>query len=242
VDYNAADHGVYLGGTADPVRLRRPLAIDPRALARYMLDGTLCDTLDDIAAAANHALAAFALPVHAAADYVPLIGEGAANLIRRAMPADRLELHAEALARFRAYYADHLVVKTRLYEGISELLDAVSARGIAMAILSNKPDPATNAIADRLLSRWRWAAVHGERAGVPRKPDPTAALSIAGSLAVSPAECAIVGDGETDMRTAVGAGMLPIGAAWGFRTIEALRAAGAARIAAEPADVLPLVA
>jgi len=204
----------------------------------FDLDGTLADTLDDIAAALGDALVSLGLPRHASATVRGFIGEGAATLVRRALPPDRLALAPEVLERFRARYREHLVVATRPYPGVEAALDALSARGVALGVLSNKPHDLTVAIVDRLFPRVPFAHVAGERPGIPRKPDPAPVLAALEALG---GPCALVGDGPTDVAAALAAGLAPIGVAWGFGAPEALTAAGAVRILASPAELLALI-
>jgi len=208
----------------------------PRA-AIFDLDGTLADTLADIAAAMNHALAALELPTHDLAAYRRFVGEGVEQLTTRALPADRQELRPALIERYIARYDDVLLDESRPYDGIPELLDALASRGVALAVLSNKPDPSTQRVVAGLFPAGRFAAVRGRRPDVPRKPDPHAALAVAAELGVAPADFAFVGDTAIDMKTAVAAGMLPVGAAWGFRP-EELAPNGARFVAARPAEVL----
>ena len=203
----------------------------------FDLDGTLVDTLQDIAHALNGALAAAGLPTWPLAEYRELVGEGARRLVEKALPADQ-QPRAEPLLRdFLRRYDEQLLVHTRPYPGVPELLEALSGRGLRLAVLSNKPHPLTVRVVEGLLPRARFAAVVGQREGVPRKPDPTAALRLADELGVPPAAWAYVGDTRTDMQTAVGAGMLPVGVLWGYRGREELLAAGARRLAATPDEL-----
>ncbi|MCR4411808.1 MAG: HAD-IA family hydrolase, partial [Thermoguttaceae bacterium] len=127
------------------------------------------------------------------------------------------------------------------YEGIPELLDALVARRLPMAVLSNKPQEFTRLCVERLLPRWRFATVVGAGAALPRKPDPTGALCIASEFGVSAERILYLGDTNTDMQTAVAAGMYPVGALWGFRTRDELLASGARALVERPADVLRLI-
>ncbi len=205
----------------------------------FDLDGTLADTLEDIASAMNRALAASGLPPHPVDAYRRMVGEGAAVLAQRAVGA-RADLEVDVLAAYLGGYDQHLVERTRAYAGVEALLDGLGARRVPMAVLSNKPDPATRAVVEHLFGLARFAVVRGERAGSPRKPDPTAALELARALAATPGEIAFVGDTAIDMRTACAAGMLPVGVRWGFRTEQELRDAGARHMLAEPLDLLTL--
>ncbi len=143
----------------------------------FDLDGTLLDTLADIADAANGVLRSRGFPEHPPEAFRAFIGEGVAVLFLRALPPDRVsdELVARCVEEFRAAYAKNWNVQTRPYEGIPALLDALTRRGLALAMLSNKPDEFTQLYADAYLARWPFPAVFGSREGVPRKPDPAGA-------------------------------------------------------------------
>ena len=207
----------------------------------FDLDGTLADTLDDIAASVNWALERNALDPHPPDAYRELVGEGVGRLVERALPAGRQDLHGAVLADLRAHYTDHMLDKSAPYPGIPELLDELRRRGLPMAVLSNKPEPATRWMVERLFSAWPFAAVQGERPGVPHKPDPGAALAIAAALAVEPARVLYLGDTRTDMETAVAAGMFAVGALWGFRDRAELVAHGAQAVVEHPREVPALL-
>ncbi|HUP00902.1 MAG TPA: HAD family hydrolase [Gemmatimonadota bacterium] len=206
----------------------------------FDLDGTLADTLDDITDAMNHALARHALPTHPREAYGELVGEGVRRLVERALPPDREDLAGEVLEELARYYVDHMLDRTAPYPEVPELLDRLSERGIPMAVLSNKPEPATRWMIDRLFGGWTFAAIVGGADGVPLKPDPAALLAIAHTLAIEPARCVFLGDTRTDMETAVAAGMFPAGALWGFRDRAELEAHGARALLERPLDLLDL--
>lgn len=209
----------------------------------FDLDGTLIDSLDDIADAANRALAGAGFPTHPAADYRHFVGEGVAVLIRRILPAecrDEATLERVAAAYLDAYAAGWHV-KTRPYDGIPELLDALVARGVPLAVLSNKPQDFTELCVRQFCAAWPFRPIVGQRDGVPRKPDPASALAIARELGLDPAACWFVGDTRTDMETASRAGMRPIGVSWGFRDVAELTASGAERVIHHPRELLDLL-
>lgn len=205
----------------------------------FDLDGTLLDTLDDLADSGNAALRALGFPEHPAEAYKLFIGDGVENLARRALPPERRDpaTVAECVGRYREEYRRRWADKTRPYDGISELLDTLVARGVPMAVLSNKPDEFTQLCVARLLPKWRFAVVLGEGPSVPRKPDPAGARQIVARLQVPPEAILYVGDTSTDMQTAVAAGMFPAGALWGFRAADELLAHGARILLAHPLDV-----
>jgi phosphoglycolate phosphatase len=210
----------------------------------FDLDGTLLDTLADIAGAMNRVLRRLGLPEHPVAAYKYWVGEGISVLVERVLPADRADAatRAACAAAMRAEYGAHWAVASSPYPEIPALLDALTARGMALAVLSNKPDDLARRCVAHYLPRWPFAVVMGEEPRRPRKPDPAGALEIARQLAIPPRECIYLGDTGTDMQTAVAAGMYPVGALWGFREAAELRAAGAAVLIARPPELLRLLA
>ncbi len=209
----------------------------------FDLDGTLLDSLADIAHAANAVLGDLELPTHPEDAYRRFIGDGVAMLFRRALPADSLEvaLVDRCVADFRGVYAQTWDARTRPYDGIPELLDALTTRGVALAILSNKPDDFTHKCAGRFLDRWPFRAVIGQREGVPPKPDPAGAIEIARRLEIPAGQFLYLGDTAVDMQTATGAGMRPIGAAWGFRPVAELWSGGAQAVIEHPGELVDLL-
>jgi len=145
------------------------------------------------------------------------------------------------MARMRNEYSLRWRSKSRPYPGIPELLDGLTAQGAHLAILSNKPDAFVQEIARHFFGRWRFAAAQGARPEIPRKPDPAAALSISRTVGTAPDSFLYLGDTDTDMRTALAAGMFPVGALWGFRPESELRESGARFLAQHPGDVLKLM-
>ncbi len=209
----------------------------------FDLDGTLLNTIDDLADAMNAALAAVGCPPRTAEECKLFVGDGVENFILRALPPERRnkETAAKVAPFYREAYSKNWAVKTRPYDGVPELLDALAARGLKMAVLSNKPDDFTRLVVGRLLPKWRFDAVLGHRPGGPHKPDPSAALEIARRMGVAPARFLYLGDTNTDMRTAIAAGMFPVGALWGFRTAGELTASGAKALVERPMDVMKLI-
>ncbi|MGD9874242.1 MAG: HAD family hydrolase [Kiritimatiellia bacterium] len=210
----------------------------------FDLDGTLLNTLEDLADSANAALQKHGLPVHPVDAYRHFVGSGAITLITRAMPpGKRSDEIIEACYRdFRMEYDRRWDQKTQPYAGIPELLNELQARGIRMAVLSNKPQAAAELCVKRFLAQWPFDPVRGEQPGIPVKPDPAGALAMAARLGLRPEEVLYLGDSDVDMHTAVRAGFLPAGALWGFRTEKELIEAGARAVLSRPADLLPLLA
>jgi len=209
----------------------------------FDLDGTLLDTLDDLADSANFALRQLGFPEHKRESYKYFIGDGVEALVRQVLPENRCDAAtmAEYAASLRKEYGQRWSHKTRPYEGVAELLDALTDREIPMAILSNKPDEFAKLCVARLLSRWQFAATIGAGPSLPRKPDPAGALEIAGQLRLDPAEILYLGDTGTDMQTAVAAGMFPVGVLWGFRAADELTAHGAEVLIGKPLELLDIL-
>lgn len=209
----------------------------------FDLDGTLLDTLEDIANSANSALLRYGLPTHSVDAYRYFIGDGVTMLISRALPDESRDsdIIAKCVKGFRQDYSRNWNVKTRPYEGVPELLDALAAKHIKMAILSNKPDDFTKQCVSELLPNHNFEMILGQRDAIPIKPDPVGALQIADSLGITPSRFLYLGDSAIDMKTAVRAGMFPVGALWGFRPLEELQEHGAQAVIDHPMDLLGLL-
>ncbi len=206
----------------------------------FDLDGTLADTLEDLARAVNGALGRHGYPVHPLDSYRKMVGDGFRILVTRALPeAERdhgriEEIRAEAAAD----YEENCLVSTRAYGGVKELLSALEEAGVPMAILSNKPHGLCQRVVGGLFPGSNFVVVRGEAPGFPRKPDPASALDIAATMAIPPERLAYLGDSDIDMNTARAAGMAAIGAGWGFRGPAELLAAGASRVLCSPLELL----
>ena len=208
----------------------------------FDLDGTLLDTLADIAGAANAGLKALGFPVHPIESYRRFVGDGAGCLARRVMPEDHQD--DETVERCReiiaAEYAKCWADNTRPYPGIPEMLAGLHERRIPMAVLSNKPHDSTRTVVEGYFPEHYFHIVRGSLPSVPIKPDPAGALQIAEELDILPGRFVYLGDTDTDMRTAVAAGMFAAGALWGFRTAEELAANGAKIIVKNPQEIVDL--
>ena len=210
----------------------------------FDLDGTLLNTLEDLADSMNHVLRGRDLPAHDTEAYRYFVGGGAVALVRRTLPPEKQndELIEDCIREFREKYTSNWSVKTRLYDGVADMLDSLSGRPVQMAIFSNKPDEFVKLCVREYFSRWEFATVLGQRDGIPLKPDPGGALQAARSLNAESREVLYVGDTGTDMKTAVNAGMFPLGVLWGFRPEAELREHGAAELISEPSELLKFVA
>ena len=209
----------------------------------FDLDGTLLDTLDDLAASANRALAANGYPSHPSDAYRWFIGDGSAVLIERALPAAKRspDIIATCLQALLNDYNRNWHCATRPYNGIPELLGELQRRGRQMAVVTNKPHRFTGLMIDHYFRAVPFRSILGQQDGIPKKPDPQQALDAARAMNVSPAQCLFLGDSAVDMETAKRAGMLPVGADWGFRPRQELIDAGAVRVLAHPLDLLRLI-
>lgn len=210
----------------------------------FDLDGTLIDSLADIALATNRTMEMYGFPPHPVEAYKHMIGDGVRKLILRALPADKREeasLIDRCITAYASDYGKTWNIQTRLYCGIAEMLDGLAAQGMRMAVLSNKPDPFTQICVQCYLSKWQLDVVMGAGTQFPNKPDPASALEIARRLGLSPQQFLYLGDMPVDMQTARNAGMTFVGAAWGFRTAEELRAAGACHTIDDPPALLKLL-
>jgi phosphoglycolate phosphatase len=207
----------------------------------FDLDGTLADTLADIAAAGNHVLTQLGRPALEQARYRYLAGQGLEWLVAEVLGTpERGEIERGA-AMFRAHYEAHGHAQTKLYPGIADLLDALTSRAIRLAVLSNKLHALTQQVVRDRFSRWNFAAVAGEKTGVPLKPDPTGALAMVSELGIPPDQWAYVGDTRVDMLTARAAGLFAVGVTWGFREEAELRRHGAQAIIHHPMELLDLL-
>ncbi len=210
----------------------------------FDLDGTLLDTLEDLADAVNRVLRERDFPTHSLDAYRYFVGNGSQMLVKRALPDSRRDDEAvvrSCLDAFLRDYGQNWMIKTKPYDGVSAMLDALIGRGLKLAILSNKKDDITKKSVKELLSKWTFDAVIGQRDEVPAKPDPAAALEIARQLQMAPEEFIYLGDSAVDMKTAVAAGMFPVGVLWGFRTSEELLQGGAAALIGRPMDLLQVL-
>lgn len=220
--------------------MRLPTGVPVRAVI-FDLDGTLLDTLQDIASAMDYALQQQGLAPHTLDEYREFIGEGVRTLVRRAVGASEGtgEMESEVMAAYRRRYEEVMAVATRPYPGVDALLDELRARDVAVAVLSNKPDDATRALVERFFPG-KVAVVRGERPSAPRKPDPASALEVARELGVEPSACLFIGDTPVDMETATRAEIFAVGVLWGFRGQDELEASGARALVSSPEEILRL--
>ena len=206
----------------------------------FDLDGTLLNTIDDLADAGNWVCAQHGWPTHTVAEYKHFVGNGIPLLVERFSPEEARtpEQLAATLAEFSARYDAHKEDKTRPYPGMAELLDTLKAEGIQTAVFSNKADEFCGKIVEHYFGKGRFRIIRGSRKGVPTKPDPTGVYSLMKDLGAQADSTLFVGDSDVDILTGHNAGLPAVGVLWGFRGREELTAAGADALAAVPADIL----
>ena len=213
-------------------------------LCIFDLDGTVLDTVHTIAYYGNYALSKNGMEPIDVQEYKYFAGNGAVNLIKRALRfRDALtdEIFEKVFADYNAAYNADTSYLTAPFEGIKETLDAIKAQNIKMAILSNKPHFATCGVIHSLFGEGYFDCVYGQRENVPIKPDPTAVFQIMEQFHVKPEECLYIGDTGTDMQTGKNANLCAVGVLWGFRGKEELQSSGADVIVEKPEQLLECI-
>ena len=211
--------------------------------AIFDLDGTLLDTLEDIANAVNRVLFNRGYHTHPVDRYRSFVGDGWEMLVKRALPesASTRDRVSACVDESMLEYGKTWDVTTTLYTGIPELLNRLTHEGIKLAVLSNKPHVFARQYVDKLLAAWTFEKVIGVSSRFPRKPDPAGALSIVTELNIDKKNCLFMGDSGVDMQTAAAAGIFSVGAVWGFRSEAELMEYGCRFLARHPMDVLSLI-
>ncbi|MFV0437323.1 MAG: HAD family hydrolase [Desulfopila sp.] len=205
----------------------------------FDLDGTLLDTLEDLAYAGNQVLAELGFCQHPEEKYRYFIGDGLRVLLQRITPATCSAVEIDDYcARFTEIYSQCWDRHSRPYPGIQEMLKRLQERGVGLAVLSNKPHRFTTTYVKRFFPDHHFELVLGQREGVPKKPDPAGALEIVDRLAIPVTDCLYVGDTAVDMKTGRAAKMFTIGVLWGFRDEPELRQNGADLIVNHPLEIV----
>ncbi len=208
----------------------------------FDLDGTLLNTIDDLANSANHVLAAKGYPTFSSEQYKKFVGNGAAILMKRIHPEGTSQEEIDrALAEFTVYYNAHKDIRTAPYDGIPELLSDLRASGIRLCVLSNKPHEISGEIVRHYFGEETFDTVLGKSPDFPVKPDPSSCNFLIGKLRLQKDEVLYVGDSNVDMQTARNAGLTKCGVCWGFRSEEELKAEGADYLAHSPEEIYYLV-
>lgn len=214
-----------------------------KKLVIFDLDGTLLNTIADLAAASNYALEQCGYPTHAPATYPYFVGNGVTKLLERILPEeDRNDVTLQKMrAHFTEYYDEHCTDLTVPYPGIPELLDSLTAEGVNIAVASNKYQSAVSQLIEKFFPQYQWAAVEGNKEGWPVKPDPSIVFDILSKCPTAKSDVLYVGDSGVDMDTARRACVESCGVTWGFRPESELRDHYADHIVTTPAELLRLV-
>ncbi len=209
----------------------------------FDLDGTLINSLSDLANASNFALKTQALPTHSFDKYRYFVGNGIPNLMKRILPENLQteENVQKTKAIFLEYYREHFADYTVVYDGIKELIKRLKENGYTLAIITNKAQEMTDLIVKKLFDDDSFDLVIGKRDSMPTKPDPTVVLYALKKLNLNADECIFVGDSNVDIFTAKNSGMTPIGVTWGFRDAKELIESGAAYLIENPLELLNIV-
>lgn len=207
----------------------------------FDLDGTLTDTLDSMTYSVNATLKEMNLPEITSEQCQAFVGNGARYLMEKAVSVsgeEHLSRLEEAMDRYGRIFDQNCTYHVVPYDGILSMLEAMQQKGIRLAVLSNKPHKQAVHVVEEIFGKGRFQIVQGQKEGVPRKPDPTAAISIAKQLGMTPDEVVYIGDSEVDVATGLAAKMLTIGVSWGFRKRQVLEEAGATYIADHPLEIM----
>lgn len=208
--------------------------------AVFDMDGTLLNTLKDLTDSTNFALQSLGFPAHSEATYQQKIGTGLHELIRLALPEQARDANSikETIKIYCAHYSENWNITTRPYDGIPELLTALTEQGFKLAILTNKAQHSASRCQEFFLSDWRWEMVQGQNDGVPPKPHVEMSNPVTQALNVAPETVLYLGDSDVDMYTAKNAGYVAVGVTWGFRSKDELQAAGADFLIDHPLELL----
>lgn len=208
----------------------------------FDLDGTLADSLIDLADGVNRAIASKGFPTHDVEAFKYFVGDGIPKMIERALPKSNRDADTvnEIKDIFLPYYAIHYADNTYAYKGMPELVNALKEKGFIVAVVTNKEQNMANEVVKSLYGDV-FDLIFGKRDGIPAKPDPTAALMAMEELGVTPEECVFIGDSGMDVATAVNSGAVPVGELWGFRKEDELLANGAKYIISKPQELLDII-
>lgn len=208
----------------------------------FDLDGTLVNSLFDLADGVNRAIASMGYPTHPVEAFKYFVGDGIPKMIERALPQKQRNQTTinEVKDIFLSYYSVHYADNTCVYPGMLDLVNTLKDLGFKVAVVTNKDQNMANEVVTTLYGNV-FDLILGKRDGIPTKPDPTAALMAMKELNVKPNECIFIGDSGMDVATAVNSGAVPVGELWGFRQEDELLANGAKYIISEPKELLDII-
>ncbi len=209
----------------------------------FDLDGTLVNSLNDLAISTNYALKQHGFKPHPVDAYKYFVGDGMAKLIERTIPKDSLndQIFKSVFECFMAYYRENFLANTVAYDGINDLLGELLNMGLKLAVVSNKADGMAQKVVYEIFGDKIFDFVVGKREGCPTKPNPASTLEVIEKMGIKPEECVFVGDSGMDMLTAVNAGCYPLGVLWGFRTADELSKNGAKALAKSPKEIVEII-
>lgn len=221
--------------TKDLLKMKRLVVFD--------LDGTLLNTIEDLAYAANHALRECGFPTHDVSAYPFFVGNGVGRLLERVLPPEHRDADTVGRIRriFQEYYDKHLWEHTVPYPGIMDLLSELAGLKVKLAVASNKYQRAASDLIAHFFPRLPFEAVHGMRPGIPAKPDPSIVFNVLTNVPTPKSEVLYVGDSGVDMETARRACVDSVGVLWGFRPVTELRQYYAQHIISDPMELIPIV-
>jgi phosphoglycolate phosphatase len=206
----------------------------------FDLDGTLVDTLADLADAMNAALKQYELPTHRADAVRFMIGNGVHVFAKKALPPDKQDLKYDILNAMRQHYSENCCKSTVVYEGMDETVRILRDQGVRLAVVTNKDQALAEKVAGHFFPSGTFAQIMGVTSDDVIKPDPTSTLFVVNALGLSPDDFLFIGDSDVDIQTAKNAGIRSVGAAWGFRGRDELKAAQADIIIDSPREILDL--
>lgn len=210
----------------------------------FDLDGTLVDTLGDLAISVNHVLKKHGHPTHEKEKFKIFAGNGNEVMMSRALPEEYRKDRDYVLSlrqEFYDYYKNHCADVSQVYSGINELLKGLKEMDILVSIVTNKAQVMTDVLVPKLMDKTIFSAIIGQRDNVPTKPEPHMPFLAMTEMDVNPDECLFVGDSNTDIETALNSGNIPVGVLWGFRSEEELRGAGARYIVKTPKEIMNII-
>lgn len=208
----------------------------------FDLDGTLVNSLADLAASTNYALEQYGFPTHNVEKYKYFVGNGMQKLIERVLPEDKRDIDTKqkVFDCFINHYRKHYADKTVAYDGIFELLESIKNKGIKIAVITNKAHEMAETIIDNIFGDM-FEIVFGKKEGYPPKPEPSLTLKLISDLGVTSSECMLIGDSGVDIETAKNAKLVSVGVLWGFRTRDELASKGADYIVSEPTEIIEIL-
>lgn len=209
----------------------------------FDLDGTLVNSLFDLATSTNYALEQMGFKTHTNNEYCYFVGNGMKKLIERALPSDKTdeETFNKCFDIFYSHYKEHFYDKTIAYEGIEDLLIKLNQKEIMVSVISNKQHEMAVTVVEKILPKIKFHTVSGKQENYPAKPDNQLTLKIIANMGVEPAECLFVGDSNVDMQTALNSGIKSVGVLWGFRTKDELLNSGANYIASKASEIYDII-